>query len=123
MVLVNCMKDILVPNKAGKQFLGHFVVTAQILVKPCSMNCKHLLPNRYAVDTTTTCVCLACYTMIEKLILTRDGLAHSGITNPNSAIEKEYLMPIADNMASLATAGYIGWVRMCVQGLQWQIIS
>ena len=61
--------------------------------------------------------------MIEKLILTRDGLAHSGITNPNSAIEKEYLMPIADNMASLATAGYIGWVRMCVQGLQWQIIS
>ena len=41
--------------------------------------------------------------MIEKLILTRDGLAHSGLTNPNSAIEKEYLMPIADNTASLAT--------------------
>ena len=55
------------------------------------------------VDTTTTYFCLACHTMIEKLIQTRDGLAHSAITNPNSATEKEYLMPIPDNKASLAT--------------------
>ena len=97
------MKDMSIPNRAGKQFLDHFVLTDQILVKPYSMYCKRLLPERYAVDSTTTCFCLACYTMIEKLILTRDGLAHSGITNPNSAIEKVYLMPIADNTASLAT--------------------